>query len=160
MTRGLLGPGHLDDRQREPQPQLVSQIDFDVVQSVLLKLHPAKVMDVGGVPFHFLEDKFHFGLGDDLRFVHADNARFLPEFSRTAAPACPDTKPHIIYRQSRGGNNIDHADKRLHAVEFAANVFTQHTTLQIREHDIGFHGRVQIEPRANSTNMTIPRAMR
>lgn len=37
-----------------------------MVQPELLELHPAKVMDVRGVPFHLPKLEFHFGLGEDL----------------------------------------------------------------------------------------------
>jgi len=44
----------LNNRQRKTQLQLIAEVDFNVMQSVLLKLHAAEIMDIGGVAFHFL----------------------------------------------------------------------------------------------------------
>src|SRR5213082_1015794 len=45
---------HSHHWQRKTQSQFVLQINLDVMQPELLELHPAKVMDVGGMPFHLL----------------------------------------------------------------------------------------------------------
>jgi hypothetical protein len=45
---------HSHHRQRKTQSQFVLKINLDVMQPELLELHPAKVMNVRGVPFHFL----------------------------------------------------------------------------------------------------------
>jgi len=110
-----------------------------VMQAELLKLNATKVMNVRGVPFHFLQLKFYFRLRNHLLLIRADNARFLPEFSRAAAPARPDTKSKKVDRKRLGGNHIDHANECLHAVEFAANVFAKHTALQVRQDGVLFH---------------------
>src|SRR4029077_13291390 len=47
-------PRDLDHRQGKPHPQFVFQINLHVMQSVLLKLYPAKIMDVGCMAFHLL----------------------------------------------------------------------------------------------------------
>ena len=68
------------------------------MQSVLLKLNASEVMHVRRMPFHFLKHELHFRLSDDLLFIHADDPRLLPEFSRATAPTRPDAKPHAIDR--------------------------------------------------------------
>ena len=45
---------HLNDRQRKAQPHLVAEINLDVMDSKLLKLHAAEIMDVGRMALHFL----------------------------------------------------------------------------------------------------------
>jgi hypothetical protein len=50
----LLRPSNLHHRQRKPQPQLLFQVNFYVMNAELLKLHPAKIVNVGGVTLHFL----------------------------------------------------------------------------------------------------------
>src|SRR5947207_5159124 len=94
-------PRDLDHRQREAHPQFVFQINLHVMQAVLLKLHAAKVVNIGRVAFHLLQNKFYFCLRDDLLFVNANDAGFLPKFSRSTAPARPDAKPDVVDRQSR-----------------------------------------------------------
>jgi hypothetical protein len=49
-----LRSGDLNYRQRKPQPQLVPQINFHMMQSVLLELNAAEIMNVRGVAFHLL----------------------------------------------------------------------------------------------------------
>ena len=68
-----LGWFDLDDGQRKAQPQLVVEINLDVMQAELLKLHPAEIMNVGRVAFHFLENELDFRLRDHLLLVHADD---------------------------------------------------------------------------------------
>jgi len=65
---------------------------------VLLKLHAAKIMDIGGVAFHFFQHEFNFRLGEDLLFVNAYDAGSLAKFAGAAAPTGPNTKPKIIDR--------------------------------------------------------------
>src|SRR5687768_9670494 len=122
--RNLLRLGHADPdhRQWKPEPQFVLEEDLHMMQPKLLKLHPAKVMDVRGVPFHLLELELHFRLRQHLLLVHADNPRFLPERPGAAAPARPDAKLEEIDRQGRRGNDIDHAHQRLHAVDLATDI--------------------------------------
>jgi len=91
-------PHDFDHRQGKTQLQLVFQINLNVVQSVLLKLYPAKIMNVGRVAFHLLQNKFHFRLSDDLLFVDADDAGFLPKFSRSTTPPRPNAEADIIDR--------------------------------------------------------------
>ena len=43
-----------DDRQWKTQSQFVLKINLNVVQPELLELDSAKIMHIGGVPFHFL----------------------------------------------------------------------------------------------------------
>jgi hypothetical protein len=129
-----------DHRQGKTHPQFVLQINLHVVHSVLLKLHPAKIMDVGRVPFHLLQNKFYFRLRDDLLLVDADDAGFLPKFAGSAAPARPDAEPHVIDRQGRRGDDAEHSHQRLHTVNFAPDVLAKNGTLQIWENDVGAHG--------------------
>src|SRR4051794_38805575 len=49
----LLG-NHSHHGQWKTQSQFVLKVDLDMVQSKLLELHPAKVMNICGVAFHFL----------------------------------------------------------------------------------------------------------
>ena len=60
-------------RQRKAQAELIAEINLDVMQAKLLELHPAKIMDVGRVAFHFLEIEIDFGLRDRLGVVRADD---------------------------------------------------------------------------------------
>ena len=89
---------HLNHRQWKSQLQFVFEVNLDVVHPVLLKLHAAKIMDVGCVAFHLFEHKLDLRLRDNLLFVHAYEARFLVKFAGTAAPASPDAEPKIIDR--------------------------------------------------------------
>src|SRR6266478_7995595 len=89
------------------------------MQSVLLKLHPAKIMDVGCVAFHLLQDELDFGLRDDLLLIYADNPGLLPKLARSAAPARPDTHANIIDRKRRRRNHTDHYHEHLHSVATA-----------------------------------------
>src|SRR5260370_27109482 len=97
------------------------------MQSVLLKLHPAKIMDVGCVTFHLLQDELDFGLRDDLLLIYADNPGLLPKLARAAAPARPDTHANIIDRKRRRPGHTEHAHEHLHAVDFAADIFTNNS---------------------------------
>ena len=47
--------------------------NFDVMEAKLLELHPAEIMDVGGVAFHFLQVKIDFRLRDRLGVIRADD---------------------------------------------------------------------------------------
>ena len=69
-----------------------------MMHPVLLKLHAAKIMDVGRVAFHLFEHELDLRLRDYLLFVHAHEARFLAKFAGAAAPAGPDAEPEIIDR--------------------------------------------------------------
>src|SRR5215510_15015315 len=89
---------HLNYRQRKTQPQFVLQINLDVMHSVLLKLHAAKIMDIGSVAFHLFEHKLDLSLRDYLLFIHAYEPRFLMKFARPAAPTGPDAEPKVIDR--------------------------------------------------------------
>jgi hypothetical protein len=109
------------------------------MQAELPELNATEVVDIGGVPFHFLQLKFHLGFCNYLQLVRAHNLRFLEESSGAAAPARPDTEPKVIDRQRLGGNHIDHANERLHAIVFAANVLAKHAALQVRQDGILFH---------------------
>src|SRR6267143_1544246 len=102
------------------------------MQAELLELNAAEVVDNRGVPFHFLQFKFHLGLCNHLLLVRAHNPRFLPESPGAAAPARPDTEPKVIDWARLGGNHVDHADECLHAVEFTANVFAKNAAPQVR----------------------------
>jgi hypothetical protein len=72
---------HLNNRQRKTQPQFVFQVNLDMMHAVLLKLHSAKIMDVGSVAFHLFEHKLDLRLRDYLLFVHSNEARFLAKFA-------------------------------------------------------------------------------
>jgi hypothetical protein len=89
---------HVNHRQRKPQLQFVFEVNLDVMHPVLLKLHAAKIMDVGRVAFHFFELELDLCLRDYLLFVHAHEARFLVKFAGAAAPAGPNAEPKIIDR--------------------------------------------------------------
>ena len=65
---------HSHHWQRKTQSQLVLQINLNVMQPELLKLHPAKVMDVGGVPFHLLSLELHLRLRQHLLLIYSDDA--------------------------------------------------------------------------------------
>src|SRR5262245_26658404 len=67
-------PCDLDYRQRKTHPQFVLQINFHVMQPILLKLYSAKIMNICCVAFHLLQYKFHFRLSDDLLFIDTDDA--------------------------------------------------------------------------------------
>jgi len=108
------------------------------MEAKLLELDAAKVMNVGGMAFHLLQHKLDFGLGEDILFVHSDNPRALFEFSAAAAPTCPDAKPHIINRQRRRRDHVEHSDERVHPVELAPHVLAKHAALQIREDRLGW----------------------
>ena len=73
--------------QRKAQTQLVLKKNLNVMQAELLKLNAAEVVDIRGVPFHFLQFKFHLGLCNYLLLARANNPRFLPESPGAAAPA-------------------------------------------------------------------------
>ena len=107
------------------------------MQPELLKLHAAKIMNVGGVAFHFLQLKVHFGLGEHILFVCSDDSRLLPELARAAAPTRPNAQPQIIDRQTRRGHDVQNADKSLHAVEFAPDVLAEHAALQVGQNHFG-----------------------
>src|SRR2546423_15496529 len=102
-----------------------------MMQSVLLKLYPAKIMHVGGVPLHFLEHELDLSLGDHVLLVDADNPGTLPEFARSAAPARPDAKAQAIDRQPGCRNHINDTDQRLHSVDLATHILAQHAALQV-----------------------------
>jgi hypothetical protein len=74
-----------------------------MMQADLLELNAAEVVDIRGVPFHFLQFKFHLGLCNHLLLVRAHSPRFLPESPGAAAPARPDTEPKVIDRERLGG---------------------------------------------------------
>ena len=114
------------------------------MQSELLKLHAAKIMNVGGVSFHFLQLKVHLGLGEHVLFVRSDDSRLLPELARATAPARPDAQAQIIDRQARRGHDVQNADQGLHAVEFAPDIFAEHAALQVGQNHFGHLHRQSI----------------
>ena len=67
------GGFNLDDRQRKAQPQLIAEINLDVMQSKLLELHAAEIMDVGRVAFHFLQVEIDLRLRDRVGVIRADD---------------------------------------------------------------------------------------
>src|SRR5713101_153687 len=143
-----LFPLNSDDRKRKTQPQFVLQKNLNVMQPELLELDAAKVMNVGGMAFHFLELKFHFRLREHILLVHSDDARPLLEFASATAPARPNAQPQIIDRQRRHGNDVEHADQRIHTVEFATDIFAQQAALQVGQNC--FRG-IHRFPRSNRT---------
>ena len=126
-----LGLFDLDHRQGKAQPKLIAEINLDVMEAKLLELHPAEIMDVGGVAFHFLQVKIDFRLRDRLGVIRADDFRALMKPARAAAPARPDAKAQVVDREFRCRHNVEHPDKRLHAVEFAAYILAEHTALEV-----------------------------
>src|SRR5947208_13420472 len=109
------------------------------MQPELLELHAAKVMDVGGVAFHLPQLEFYLGLGQHLLLVHANDPRFLPEFSRATTPARPDTEAKGVHRQDRRWDDVDHADERLHAVDLATDVLAEDAALEVGKNRVRFH---------------------
>src|SRR5438876_7583333 len=110
-----------------------------MMQPVLLKLNASEVMHVRSMPFHLLEHELHFRLSNDLLFIYSHNSRLLPEFSRPAAPTRPDAKTQAIDRQRRRRDNVNHADQRLHSVEFTTNIFAKQAALQIGKDCVVLH---------------------
>ena len=117
------------------------------MQPKLLKLNTSEVVNVGGVPLHFLQLKFNFGLCNDLLFIRTDDARFLTESPRAAAPAGLNTEAKTIDGESLGRNHVDDTNKGLHPIKFTTDVFAEHASLQIRQHDVVFHLLVRSIPR-------------
>src|SRR5260370_38692828 len=115
-------PLNSHDRKRKTQPQFVLQKNLNVMQPELLELDAAKAMNVGGMAFHFLELKFYFRLREHILLVHSDDERPLLEFASAAAPARPNAQPQIIDRQRRRGDDIEHADQSIRAVQLARAV--------------------------------------
>src|SRR5437763_1504571 len=130
---------HLDDRQRKSKLQFVFEINLNVVQSVLLKLHAAKVMHVRGVTFHLFQHELDFRLRDHLLFIYANDARFLPKFSRATAPAAPDTQTHVIDRQRGRRDHAEYTDEGLHAIDLAPHILANDGALQVRKNRVRFH---------------------
>src|SRR5712692_8308141 len=62
------------------------------------------------------------GVDEQNVLVHSDDARPLLEFTSAAAPARPNAQPQIIDRQRRRGDDVEHADQSIHAVELATDV--------------------------------------
>src|SRR6059058_2612919 len=81
-----------NDRQWETQPQFLLQINLHVMETELLELDAAEVMNVGGVPFHFFELEFDFGLSQHVFLIRTDDPRALFKFSGATAPARPDAQ--------------------------------------------------------------------
>jgi hypothetical protein len=148
----------LNYRQGKAQPQFVFEINLDVVHPVLLKLHAAKIMDIGRVPFHFFQHELDFGLRNYLLFVNAHDPRSLPKFSRPATPTRPDAYPHTIYRQRRRGNDVEHTHERLHSIEFAAHIFADNGALQIGKNKVRFHHQLIRSFRAPAVSIFRSRA--
>ena len=121
----------LDYRQGKAQPKLIAEINLDVMEAKLLELHPAEIMDVGGVTFHFLKVKIDFRLRNRLGVIRADNFRALMKPARAAAPARPDAEAQVVDGEFRCRHDVEHPDKRLHAVEFAAYIFAEHAALEV-----------------------------
>ena len=69
---------------------------------------------------------------DGVGVIRADDLGALMKASGAAAPARPDAKAQVIHRQFRRGHDVEHADQRLHAVEFAAHIFTENAALKVR----------------------------
>jgi hypothetical protein len=129
-----------NDRQRKAQPQFLLQINLHVVQAELLKLDAAKIMNVGRVAFHFFEFELDLGLRQNVLLVDAHDARSLLEFPGAAAPTRPNAESHVIDRERRRSDHVEHADQSVHPVELATNVLAQHAALQIGENRLGrFH---------------------
>jgi len=110
-----------------------------MMHPVLLKLHAAKIMDVGRVAFHLFQHKLDLRLRDYLLFVYAYEARFLAKFARAAAPAGPDAEPEIIDRQCGRRDHTQHAHEGLHSVDFTADVLANDRALQVGKNEVGFH---------------------
>src|SRR5262249_52777821 len=106
---------------------------------VLLKLHPAKIMHVGGVAIHLFQHKFDFRLRDYLLFVYAYDPGLLAKLAGAAAPARPNTKPKIINRQCGSRNDAQYTDQALHAIDFTTDILTNDCALQVRKNSIGVH---------------------
>src|SRR2546421_6168651 len=101
------------------------------METELLELDATKVMNIRRVAFHFLELEFNLGLREHVLLIDADDPRSLLELPRPAAPARPNAQTQIIDRQRRRGNDVEHADQRIHAVEFATDVFAKDAALEV-----------------------------
>src|SRR5262245_3579119 len=130
------------------------------MHTVLLKLHAAKIMDIGSMAFHLFEHKLDLRLRDDLLFVYADDSRFLAKFAGVAAPARPDAEPKIIDRQRGRRDHAQRADKSLHSIDFTTNVLTNYRALQVWKNNVRFHLADHIIPRINSVNNARPSTIR
>ena len=64
---------HLHNGQREAQSHFLLQLNLNVMQAELLKLHPAEIMDIRRVAFHLLELKLHLRLRDHLPIIWTDD---------------------------------------------------------------------------------------
>src|SRR5450755_4482716 len=61
-----------------------------------------------------------------------------------AAPARPDAETQVIHRQLRRRDNVEDADERLHAVEFAAHIFAKHAALEVGQNNLGLQGSASL----------------
>jgi hypothetical protein len=137
------------DWQRKTEAQFILQINLNVMEAKLLKLHAAKVMNVGGMAFHLLQRKLNFSFSEDILLVHSHDSRALLEFSGATTPTRPDAKPHIINRQRRRRDHVEHSHERVHPVELAPHVLAKHAALQIREDRLG---RLHLNKTASEEN--------
>src|SRR5438552_18642930 len=128
-----LFPLNSHDRKRKTQPQFVLQKNLNVMQPELLELDAAKVMNVGGMAFHFLELKFHFRLREHILLVHSDDARPLLEFTSAAAPARPIDKRKLMNGNDGAADAMKNANRRINAVELEPTVLQQHAPLRSGE---------------------------
>src|SRR5437867_1904183 len=95
------------------------------MQSILLKLHAAKIMHVGRVALHLLQHKLDICLRDYVLFIYVYDARSLPKFSSATAPTRPNAQPHVINRQRWRRDHTEHAHQCLHPIDFAADVLAK-----------------------------------
>jgi len=79
-----------------------------------------------------------------MGIIGADNLGALMKTPRATAPARPDAEPEIIHGQFRRRHNIEHAHQCLHAVEFAAHIFTEYAALEVGQDGLGFQGAANL----------------
>jgi hypothetical protein len=86
------------------------------MQPELLELHSAEIMDVGRVPFHFLQLKFHFGLREHLlaRGVKVPPIRY-PEYMRSGEINIADPDGFHITVAHWGKSEQEAWEKRISA---------------------------------------------
>lgn len=102
-----------------------------MVGSELLELNAAEKMDIRGMGAHVRKIEGYLRLGDRLILLGIIDEALLDKITAAAAPTCPETKFEESYRQRRRGDRTDHADERLLAAEFRADIFAEYRRLQV-----------------------------
>ena len=130
----------LNDRQGNPQTDLVIELYLDLVGSVFLKLHTAEKMDIRGMGIQISQTEGNLGLGDGLIFLRVVNEALLDEVSAAAAPAGPETEFEKTDRQGGSGNGSQDTDESLLPTKFSPHIFAENGRLKVGKNEIGAHG--------------------